>query len=95
MKTVFSFVWFVVVAFAAQPKPGTKSHFLVGAPWFSELLEEDDAPVTTPKLDSSSRQTHMDTKEVAIKSVKKINQKNVDEKSKTTATFLHAHDRSY
>lgn len=81
MKTIFSLVW-LAVAFAAQPKPGTKSHFLVGAPWFSELLEEEDAPVTAPKVDSTTRRSHMDTKEVSIKSVKKVNPKKVDEKKK-------------
>jgi hypothetical protein len=87
MKTLFSFVW-LAVAFAAQPKPGTKSHFLVGAPWFSELLEEEDAPVSVPKSDSSGRRSHMDTKEVSIKNAKKVDHKKVEARSKTTAMIL-------
>ena len=87
MKSLFVFVW-LAVAFAAQPKPGTKSHFLIGAPWFSELLEEEDAPMPVRKSDSSRNRNHMDTKEVSLKSAKKVDQKKVDQRSKTTPTIL-------
>jgi hypothetical protein len=72
----FTVILFALVFFVKAEEPGKRStHFIMGTPWYSDFLEEDDVVVKPSKKTSMTSKRRKGTaekpKEISAKKMKK------------------------
>ena len=93
MRILISVLFLALVLAAAKADQQKKSHFLMGTPWYSEFLEEDDAAIENPKMKPSRRKDTTDKpKEVSAKKMKKTDKK-VEEKTMKSRRRKNTEDK--
>jgi len=94
MRILFSVLFLALVLVAAKADQKKSSHFLMGTPWYSEFLEEDDAAIENPKMKPSRRKDTTDKpKEVSAKKMKNTDKKEVEEKTMKSRRRKNTEDK--